>query len=85
MLEELENGEFQFKLDDLGRPILFNFEEAEDLLDQIGENTSYIDSAEEILADNFAMMIMDKKGKTPELIEKMKQCFLIEKLKNAHY
>jgi hypothetical protein len=76
LLEVKENGEMEFKLDSSGSPILFDFDEAEDLKDQIGENTSYVDSPEEILADNFALMIMGIQGKSPELIEKMKACFI---------
>lgn len=75
MLEQQANGEFQFKLDDNHSPILFNFEEAENLQEQIGKNTSYVDSPEEILADNFAMMLMGQSGNSPDLIEKMKRCF----------
>lgn len=78
MLEKTGNGDLQFKIDDAGNPSLFDFDEAEDLIDQIGKNTSYVDSAEEILADNFAMMVLGDKGESPELIEKMKQCFLEE-------
>ncbi len=75
VLEKNLNGEMQFKLDQTGFPILFNFDEAGNFKEQVGENTTYIDSAEEILADNFALMIMNGKGKTPELIQKMETCF----------
>jgi len=39
-----------------------------DYLRQIGENTKYIIHPEEIIADNFAMMLTDAQVKDPELI-----------------
>ena len=75
VVEPQEKGVMKFKWDEGGSPILFDFDEAEDLKSQIGQNTSYVDSPEEILADNFAMMIMGEKPQSEELIEKMKACF----------
>lgn len=77
LLEPGKNGEMQFQLDQSGSPILIDFDEAEDLEAQVGKNTHYIDSAEEILADNFALMITGWKAQaeSPELIEKMEACF----------
>lgn len=72
MLEQKKNGEVHFQLDEKGLPILFDFDEAEDLKAQIGKESSYVDSAEEILADLFADMLM---GRSSELIEKMKLRF----------
>lgn len=76
IVEPLHVGEMQFKLDAQGNPFLFDFEEAEGLTEKIGENTTYIDSPEEILADNFAYLILGKDVATPRIIEDMRRCFL---------
>lgn len=75
VVESQGNQEMRFKLDEKGEPILIDFEDAENLIEQIGKNTGYVDSPEEILADNFAIMLSGSQAQTPELIEKMKQCF----------
>lgn len=84
VVERQENGEIGFKLDHQGDPILFDFEEAENLIEQIGQNTGYVDSPEEILADNFAIMLMGGHANSPEIIEKMKNCFRENAIKTPH-
>ena len=40
---------------------------------QVGHNTDYIIHPEEILADNFALLLLEEKGvRSPEIIKKMK-------------
>lgn len=41
--------------------------------EQVGRNTNYIIHPEEILAENFALLIMDKRDvPSPEILEKMR-------------
>lgn len=44
-----------------GKPVLIDPDQCSDLFEQIGKNTDYIIHPEEILADNFALLLMDKK------------------------
>lgn len=76
VVEPQDNGEVRFKLDEDGNPILFDFDDAENLVEQIGENTGYVDSPEEILAENFALLLNGGQAKTPWVIEKIKKCFI---------
>jgi hypothetical protein len=76
IVEPHEDGSIHFKLDKEGNPILFDFNEAGGLVDQIGNNTGYVDSPEEILAENFKIMITGATPNTPEIIERMKEFFL---------
>jgi hypothetical protein len=42
--------------------------------EQVGRNTNYVIHPEEILADNFALLMMDKRDvPSPEILEKMRR------------
>ena len=56
-----------------GEPILIDGRKNESYREQIGDNTRYIIHPDEVLADNFAHIVMrTKELKTPDLVEKMK-------------
>lgn len=57
MVLDEQDGKFNAKLDN-GRPQLLSPREAPDYLQQIGRNTGYIIHPEEVLADNFSLMIL---------------------------
>jgi len=55
------------------QPILATPEEVSGFFEQIGRNTNYVIHPEEILADNFALLILDERNlPSPEIIEKMR-------------
>ncbi|MFT5498048.1 MAG: hypothetical protein ACI9TH_003456 [Kiritimatiellia bacterium] len=56
-----------------GAPRLVGVGQAKGFYDQVGRNTSYVIHPEEILADNFALMIqVERNLKSPELVQKMR-------------
>jgi hypothetical protein len=58
------------------QPILAMPEEVSGFFEQIGRNTNYVIHPEEILADNFALLILDEHNvPSPEIIEKMRLIF----------
>ena len=57
----------------LSAPILVPPRSAPDFLQQIGKNTKYIIHPEEILADNFALLVLGEQNvPSPEILQKMK-------------
>lgn len=55
-----------------GKTIIYGIDKAEDFYDKVGRNTKYIINPEEILADNFAYLLIQKKDlPNPEIIEKI--------------
>jgi hypothetical protein len=55
------------------QPILAAPEEVSGFFEQIGRNTNYVIHPEEILADNFALLILDERNvPSPEILEKMR-------------
>ncbi|WP_299232958.1 hypothetical protein [uncultured Bacteroides sp.] len=55
-----------------GKTVIYGIEEAEDFYDMIGRNTKYIINPEEILADNFAYLLIQKKDlPNPEIPQKI--------------
>ena len=55
-----------------GKPVLVDARKAEGFIEQIGKNTGYIIHPDEILADNFAMIITKRPNvPQPELLEKI--------------
>lgn len=57
-----------------GEPILLEPTEVDGLFEQIGRNTQYIIHPEEVLADNFAMLVMrDREVESPEILQKMQR------------
>ncbi|PQO42081.1 hypothetical protein [Blastopirellula marina] len=61
MVLEEADGKFAPKLVD-GEAVLLSPREAADYLQKIGRNTGYIIHPEEVLADNFALMLFDPEG-----------------------
>ncbi len=56
-----------------GQVVLHELDEATDFYDKVGRNTNYVFDPEEILAENFSLMIAGGKTlNTPELVEKMR-------------
>ena len=55
------------------QPILAAPEEVSGFFEQVGRNTNYVIHPEEILADNFALLILDERNvPSPEVLEKMR-------------
>lgn len=56
-----------------GKTVIHDIEEATDFYTQVGKNTSYIINPEEILADNFAFTLTNKSDiPNPEIIDRIK-------------
>lgn len=56
-----------------GKTQFYPISRASDFFEQVGRNTNYIINPEEILAENFAAVMLDKQqAKTPELYEKIR-------------
>jgi hypothetical protein len=56
------------------QPVLATPEEISGFFEQVGHNTDYIIHPEEILADNFALLIIgEHKVQSPEVLEKMRR------------
>lgn len=59
-------------LQENGQTVIYNIDQAEDFYQKIGKNTEYIINPEEILADNFAYLVTQKKNlPNPEIIQKI--------------
>lgn len=57
-----------------GKPVLVDARKAEGFMEKIGKNTGYIIHPDEILADNFSMLITKQKGvPQPELLDRIDQ------------
>lgn len=57
-----------------GKTVIVPIEQAEDFYEKIGKNTEYVINPEEILADNFAYMIMGKKDlPNPEVVNRIRE------------
>ena len=62
---------------DGGEPVLVDPERVTGYYDQVGRNTQYIIHPEEILADNFAYLVLDIRGlESPGIIDGMKRVLL---------
>lgn len=69
-LVPLKNGKPEQKD---GKTLVHPISHASDFYEQVGRNTSYIINPEEILAENFAAVMLNRQqAKTPELYEKIK-------------
>jgi hypothetical protein len=56
------------------QPVLASPEEVSGFFEQVGRNTKYVIHPEEILADNFALLILDEHNvPSPEILEKMRR------------
>lgn len=59
-------------LDSSGNPLLHEVSQVPGYFERIGRNTRYIIHPEEVLADNFSLLVFDAKGvPTPELLLKL--------------
>ena len=59
-------------LQENGQTVIYSIDQAEDFYQKIGKNTEYIINPEEILADNFAYLVTQKKNlPNPEIIQKI--------------
>lgn len=58
-----------------GKPYLEAFENVEGFFEQIGQNTSYLFHAEEILAENFTLLVQGGDIMSPEILDKMGSIF----------
>ena len=57
-----------------GQPVLATPEKVSGFFEQVGRNTNYFIHPEEILADNFALLILDEHNvPSPEILEKMRR------------
>jgi hypothetical protein len=57
-----------------GKPMLYSFKELSGFIEQVGKNTNYIIHPEEILADNFKLLIKgDSNVLSPEIIERLRE------------
>ena len=71
-VEKAENGYSYVRKED-NEPVVFTPQELPDYFKKVGENTSYVIHPEEILADNFALMVMGRQPvKSNWVIDKMK-------------
>ena len=53
---------------------LIGLQQASDFFEQVGKNTAYIIHPEEILADNFALLVLQERNvPSPEIIRKLEE------------
>jgi hypothetical protein len=58
-------------------PKLVGMEHVSGFMEQVGKNTDYIIHPEEILADNFALLVLDARtAASPEILQKMREVLL---------
>lgn len=73
MQVERADGAWRPRLND-GEPILFDHRRLKSFHEQIGRNTGYIIHPDEILADNFVLLVTDQeKVPTPRLLAQMRE------------
>ncbi|HYN27328.1 MAG TPA: hypothetical protein VES94_03440, partial [Burkholderiales bacterium] len=59
-----------------GEPALLEISEVSGFSEQVGRNTGYIIHPEEILADNFALMVTGRSVESPEVLRKLRGLFV---------
>ena len=68
---EKQSADWHFKLEN-GKPVLLDPRKTASYAKQIGENTNYIIHPDEILADNFVLLVSGQQDvKTPRIIQQM--------------
>lgn len=78
VIDEKEGG-FSLKIVS-NKPMILNLNEVSGYFDQIGRNTNYIIHPEEILADNFALMVQKSTEiNSPKLIQTLDNFFQVTK------
>ena len=76
LLEEADaTGRMRPALRD-GEPVLLAISEVSGFSEQVGSNTGYIIHPEEILADNFALMVTGRSVESPEVLRKLRELFV---------
>jgi hypothetical protein len=56
-----------------GAPVLLELSRAEDFLAQVGKNTGYVIHPEEILAENFALMVTGEEVREPARLDELRR------------
>ncbi len=75
VIEKTGDG-WQPKLAKTG-PQLLDVSEVQDFFEQVGRNTEYLIHPEEILADNFSLLVRgERAAATPEIIERMRKILM---------
>ena len=70
---EKNNNEYTYKRDNSGKPVVYDQRQLTDYVNKVGDNTNYLIHPEEILADNFSIMVLGKQPpKSQWVIDKMK-------------
>ncbi len=59
-----------------GEPVLLAVSEVSGYSEKVGRNTGYIIHPEEILADNFALLVTGRSVESPEVLGKLREVFL---------
>lgn len=54
-----------------GKPVIYSFQDIDNFVEQIGQNTGYAINPEEVLADNFVFAILNESKKSQWVIEKI--------------
>ena len=62
MVVDGKDGKWIARQDGKGEPVLLRPEDVPDYLDRVGRNTQYVIHPEEVLADNFALLGVGRKG-----------------------
>lgn len=73
VIVEEKNDLWTVKYND-GKPACLSFDDITGYVEQVGRNTEFQNQPEEILAENFAILLMDEKNiPSPEIINNMKK------------
>jgi hypothetical protein len=81
ILEETRNG-FLAKCLPSGEPEMLDYnKDTTDFFEQVGHNTKYIIHPEEILADNFSMLVLSLNGPSPQIINRLHQAINMRHIK----
>ena len=72
LLVEKKGDDYQVLLQD-GQPILRPYEDASDLRDKIGRNTSYDIDPEEVMADHFTLLILGVNVREPSYLAQVQR------------
>jgi hypothetical protein len=59
-----------------GKPLLLRFDQVRDFREQVGYNTNYWDHPEEIVADNFEILVCGFNPRSPEITARLKSVML---------
>jgi len=84
VVEKGADGKTWKPLYDQGAPKLVEVSGVSGFFEQIGRNTSYVIHPEEVLADNFAMIVLEQKRvPSPEILEKIRRILAESKARTA--